>query len=181
LLALIEQSGNDPYFGKKAAEAMKTIGSPEQTEAAYAALAARFPADSSVWFDLGDTRFAAGKDALALEAYRSAKNADDGDPDARRAVARTEEVLRLDPSPRGLSIRERAQRWDLILHRILEIDQACVPVQELADATALLKQHATSLESLDKKVDAVKTIWDRSSASCPADEVLAHIMAKFTR
>ncbi len=178
LLSLIEQSGDDATLGKKAAEAMSEVGSPEQIETAYMALSARFPADFSVWRRLGDARFGAGKDAAALEAYRSAAVANDADLDVRRSVARMVEILRLDPTPRGLSIRDRANRWDLILRRILEVDQGCAPVQEIELGTSLLKQRGTNLETLDKKVEAIKNIWNRSAPSCPADEVLSHIMAK---
>lgn len=178
LLSLIEQSGNDAFFGKKAAETVRNIGSQEQAEAAYAALAMRFPADSSIWLMLGNTRFEAGKDDLALEAYRNAVKADGRNDDANRSVTRLGEILRLDPTPRGLSIRERARRWDLILQRILTVDANCAPSPEIDHANALLKQRATSLETLDKKVDGAKELWGRISPSCAADDVLGHIMSK---
>jgi len=178
LLSLIEQSGNDAYFGKKAADTVRAIGSPEQVEAAYAALAIRFPADSSIWLRLGDTRFAAGKDDSALEAYRHAVKADGHGDEAYHSVVRLEGILRLDPTPRGLSIRERASRWDLILQRILAVDATCAPSQEIDQANVLLKQRATSLETLDKKVEAAKEIWGRIAPSCATDEVLGHIMSK---
>lgn len=178
LLSLIEQSGNDASFGKRAAESLKAFGSSEQIEAAYLALAARFPADSEVWLRLGDARFETGKDPLALEAYRNALKADDNNKYARDAIVRLENILRLDPTRGSLSVRERAQRWDLILQRLLQVDQACAPIQELAVAEALLKQTARSVETLDKKVNAIKSFWDRSATSCPADDVLSHIRPK---
>jgi len=181
LLSIIEQSGNDAFFGKKAAEAVRAIGSPEQVEAAYAALAMRFPADSSIWLMLGNARFAAGKDDSALEAYRNAVKADGSSEDATHSVARVEEILRLDPTPRGLSIRERANRWNLILQRILAVDAVCAPSEELDQASALLKRRAASLETLDKKVDGAKEIWGRIAPSCATDEVLGHIMTKLNQ
>jgi CIC family chloride channel protein len=178
LLSLIAQSGNDAYFGKKAADTVKAIGPPEQTEAAYAALAVRFPADSSIWLTLGDIRFAEGRDALALEAYRNAVKADSDNENAHHSVARLEDIVRLDPTQRGLSIRERARRWDLILQRILEVDAACAPSREIDRANAILKQRTTNLDTLDKKVEAVREIWDQSASSCVTDEVLSHVMSK---
>ena len=178
LLSLIEQSSSDAYFGKKAANAIRAIGSADQVDAAYAALAARFPADATIWLKLGDTRFTAGKDESALDAYRSALKAESHNQDAEHSVVRLEEILRLDPTPRRLSIRERARRWDLILQRILAVDGACAPAPELDTANLLLKQRATSLETLDQKVDAVKDLWGRIAPSCATDEVLSHIMSK---
>ena len=120
LLSMIEQHGDDPAVGKKAADMVKAIGSPQQVEQAYAALASHYPADASVWLRLGDARFAAEEDVPALDAYRFAAKADPGNADTGHAVARVEEILRLDPTRRGLSVRERARRWDEILQRVLD-------------------------------------------------------------
>jgi tetratricopeptide (TPR) repeat protein len=48
LLSVIEQSGDNASIGKQAAEAIREFGTPEQTEAAYKALSAHFPADPAV-------------------------------------------------------------------------------------------------------------------------------------
>ena len=134
LRSIIDQSGDDSAAGKKAAEMVKAIGPPEQVEEAYAALAIRFPADVGVWLPLGDARFAADKDDAALDAYRHAAQADPDNEEARRAVARVEEILRLDPSRRGLSVRERARRWDEILQRVLDAAAACGPSPDIEKA-----------------------------------------------
>ena len=86
LLSMIEQHGDDPAVGKKAADTVKAIGSPEQVEQAYAALASHFPADASVWLRLGDARFAAEQDVPALDAYRFAAKADPGNAETRATL-----------------------------------------------------------------------------------------------
>jgi hypothetical protein len=181
LLAVIEQSGNDAYIGKKAADAVRRIGIQEQVEAAYVALTARFPADSSVWLRLGDVRSSESKEAAALEAYRSAMDANAQDEEAKRSVARMEEILRLDPTPRRLSIRERAQRWDLILQRFLDVDAACAPPEQAERANTLLMSRTTNVATLDRKVEAIRELWNRSAEACHADDVLNHIMAKLSQ
>ena len=178
LLLMIEQRGADPDAGKKAADAVKAIGTPEQVEEAYAALASRFPADANIRLRLGDARFAADKDIPALEAYRSAAKADPENVDARRAVARVEEVLRLDPTRRGLSVRERARRWDGILQRVVDEAAVCGPSPEIENAKPLLKKRAVSLEASDQKMEAALSIWNGEAASCKTDAVLTHIMSK---
>lgn len=178
LLTMIEQRGDDPAVGKKAADAVKAIGSPEQAEEVYSMLVSRFPADASVWLRLGDARFEADKDRLALDAYRRAAKADPVNTDAQHAVARVEDVLRLDPTRRGLSVRERARRWDEILQRVLAAAAACGQSQEIEQARPLLKKRAFSLEASDRKMEATLRIWQSTVASCKTDPVLTHIMSK---
>jgi tetratricopeptide (TPR) repeat protein len=178
LLSMIEQHGEDPAFGKKAADTVKDIGTPEQVEEAYAALASHFPADPSVWQRLGDARFAAEKDLPALDAYRHAAEADPGNTESRRAVARVEEILDLDPTRRGLSVRERARRWDQILQRVLTAAAACGPSTQIEQAQPLLAKRSASLEVSDQKMAAVLGIWKAAPAPCKTDLVLTHILAK---
>jgi chloride channel protein, CIC family len=178
LLQMIEQCGDDPALGKKAADAVKAIGSPEQAEEAYARLARRFPVDASVWLSLGDARFVADKDAPALDAYRRAKEADPENAEAQRAVARVEDALRIDPTRRGLSVRERARRWDEILQRVLVAVAACGPSPEIEKAKPLLKKRAVSLEVSDRKMDTALSIWKGAAASCKTDAVLSHVLAR---
>jgi CheY-like chemotaxis protein len=88
LLSMIEQHGDDPAVGKNAADIVKAIGSPEQVEAAYAALASHFPADASVWLRLGDARFAAEQDIPALDAWSNYLNVLKMQPDVPRGRKR---------------------------------------------------------------------------------------------
>ncbi len=178
LLAMIEQNGDDPAIGKKAADMVKAIATPEQSEEAYSMLAKRFPADSSVWLRLGDTRFAADKDRPALEAYRRAVKADPENTDAQRAVARVEDVLSLDPTRRGTSVGERARRWDEILRRMLTAVARCGQSPETEKAKPLLKKRAFTLEVSDQKMEAALRIWQSAAPSCKTDAVLSHIMSK---
>jgi tetratricopeptide (TPR) repeat protein len=178
LLSIIEQRGGNPDAGKKAADAVAAIGAPEQAEEAYAALASRFPADASVRLRLGDAKLAADKDIPALDAYRSAVKADPENADARRAVARVEEILRLDPTRRGLSVRERARRWDGILQRVVEQAAVCGPSPQIEKAKPLLKKRAASLDASDQKLEAALDIWNAEAASCKTDAVLIHILSK---
>ena len=178
LLSMIEQRGDDPALAKKAADMVKTIGTPEQAEEAYAALANHFPADASVWLRLGDARFAAGKDALALDAYRRAAKIDPENTYAHQAAARVEDVLRVDPTRRGLSVRERARRWDEIFRRVLAAVAACGPSPEVEKAKPLLRKRAVSLEVSDQKMETALSIWKGAAASCKTDAVLTHVLAK---
>ena len=178
LLTIIEQRGDDPAIGKKAADTVKAIGSPEQAEEAYSMLASRFPADASAWLRLGDARFESGKDRLALDAYRRAAKADQQNSDARSAVARVDEVLGLDPARRGLSVRERARRWDEILQRVMAATAACGQSEAIESAKPLLKRRAFNIEASDRKMEAAVKIWQEADVSCKTDAVLIHIMSK---
>jgi chloride channel protein, CIC family len=178
LLSMIEQSGDNANIGKRAAEAVKKIGSPEQVETAYAALTVHFPSDSGVWTRLGDARYEASKDTTAMEAYQQATKADPANTDAQASVARLQEILRLDPTPRRLAFRERVNRWDRVLQRTVTVTSTCGTSPEIERAAALLKQRVGSLDALDKKMEAALSLWKNTDPACKEDPVLGHIMAK---
>ena len=178
LQSMIEQHGDDPAIGKKAADMVHAIGSAQQVEQAYTALASHYPADASIWLRLGDARFAAEEDVAALDAYRLAAKANPGNADIGHAVAHVEEILRLDPTRRGLSVRERARRWDEILQRVLTAVAVCGPSSEIEKAQRLLKKRSASLEVSDQKMQTALNIWKAAPASCKTDAVLTHILPK---
>ena len=178
LLAVIDQKGDDPVMSKKAADAIKAIGTPEQVEETYQILARQFPADSSAWLRLGDARFSARKDSLALDAYRRAVKVSPDNEEARQAVERVESILRLDPTRRGLSVRERAQRWDDLLQRAIKIVDDCGDSEQAKQARPLLQKRAGSLALADEKMAAARKLWQSATASCRTDPVLTYIMAK---
>ncbi len=180
LVAVIGQRGDDAVTAKRAANQVKAIGSPEQTEEAYAALAKLFPADSSVWMNLGEARFAADKDPQAVQAFRQALEANPEDETARAALARAEEVLRLDPTRRGLSVRERARRWDELLKHVLEQASECGSTPEIERAKPLLNRRSASLEVSDQKMESALKVWRSSADGCRKDAVLAHILGKLS-
>ena len=117
-------------------------------------------------------------DMPALEAYRFAAKAEPENVDAGHAVARVEEILRLDPTRRVLAVRERAQRWDEILQRVLAAAAACGTSPEIEKAGSLLKKRSVSLEATDQKMQAALSIWKAAPASCKTDAVLIHILSK---
>lgn len=179
LRSIIEQRGDDPAAGKKAAAAVKAIGSSEQAEEAYSMLAKQFPADATVWVSLGDIRFEADRERPALDAYQRAAAVDQENVRAREAVSIVEEVLRLDPTRRGLPVRERARRWDVILQRVWDATSECQSKpEELERARPLLKKPALSLESADRKTEASLKLWQGADQSCRSNAVLAHILSK---
>jgi hypothetical protein len=93
-------------------------------------------------------------------------------------VGRVEEVLTLDPTRRGLSVRERARRWDKILERVVVIADACGQSQKTEKAKPLLKKRTFSLEASDRKMEVSLDIWQSTDASCKTDAVLTHILSK---
>lgn len=178
LLSLIGETGDDAPAGKKAAEMIQSIGSPAQAEEAYTALAGSFPADASIWARLGEARLAAGRAGPALEAFRRSVALDPSNPEARRSLAVAEDLLAVDPTRPGIPVRERARRWDEVLQRVVTAAAACGSTPEIEQARSWLKRRATSLEISDRKMEAVKAVWQATPAPCKTDAVLAHIMSR---
>lgn len=148
LLSVIAHRGDDAATGKKAVEMVKLNGSTAQVEEAYTLLASHFPADANVWLGLGDARLAEDKELSALDAYRRAAKADPGNAEAQSAVTRVEDILSIDPTRRGLSVRERAHRWDEVLQRIVNAASACGSNPEVSKANLLLKEAGRQSGSL---------------------------------
>lgn len=177
LMTAIGEPDTDLAFGTRAAAMIGTIGSAEQIDAAYLALANRF-SNAEVWGKLGDVRFAAGNDTQALDAYRRALQLDRDNSAIANAVARLEEVLRLDPSRRFLSARAQEERWDLILQRLLNTPETCLSAKEKARSKAVLNRQLPRASALNQKMDTAKDVWQNLSATCQNDVVLAHIFNK---
>jgi len=79
--------------------------------------------------------------------------------------------MRLDPHRRGLTIRERARRWDELLRRAVA---ACGPV-------SLTKKPSGSLELADQKMEAALRLWHDATPACKSDPVLIHILGAAQR
>ncbi len=180
LLAGINASSVDLAFGNKLASMIQMIGTEEQVEAALLTLTRHFPDDVGSWMKLGDTLFADEKDPQALDAYQKAAAIDPTNADAVNAVKKAKDVFDLDPSRRNLSARARAERWDLILMRMLQADESCLTAQLREMAAAVLKKKTSSLAVLDQKATAAQELWSNRN-SCPADPVLEHIFGKLAR
>ncbi len=178
LLTLIEQRGDDAGLGKQAAEMVRELGGAEKTEVAYGLLASRFPADSGVWTQLGSARLANGQDRQALDAYQRAVKADPGNTEAGRGVEQVEDILRWDPTRRGLSVRERARRWDEILRRVMVATEDCLPPEQTEKAAALLRRRTASLREIDQKMETALDLWRASASGCKTGAMLTHVMAK---
>jgi len=178
LLMLVQQKGDNPILAKKAADAVKDFGVPEQVQDAMLLLTKQFPADSGAWRRLGDARFSADNDPGALTAYRQAALADPANPELKQLVAQLEEILRLDPTRRGLTVRERARRWSLLLTRVLAELDKCGSPPSSGEARQLLAQRRLSLELSDSMMAASTKLWQSSPANCRQDPILTHIFAK---
>jgi tetratricopeptide (TPR) repeat protein len=177
LQSVIEQTASDPLIAKEAAATISSIGTPEQAETAYAAVVLHFPGDPVGWHKLGDIRYSRNQDASALEAYQNAVKADPED-DARVSVQNLEEILRLDPTRPHLSIRDRADRWDLVLRRIAAKEGSCATPEEVNRVAAMLTRQAVRVDAVDKKAEAAREVWQRIALSCRTDSVLGHLMGK---
>ena len=83
-------------------------------------------------------------------------------------MARVEELLRVDPTLRGLSIRERARRWDEVLQRVLAEAGNCGSSPEIEQAKPLLKKRAASLEVSDQKMETGSVTFALTVTALPA-------------
>ncbi|HEY3741025.1 MAG TPA: chloride channel protein [Bryobacteraceae bacterium] len=181
LLAMVDQHGDDAASATRAADAVKAIGTLEQAEEAYSGLVNHFPADTAAWIRLGDVRFAEDKAQPALDAYRRALKISPVNQEARAAVARSEEVLSLDPMRRGLPVRERAHRWDQVLDRVITAATACGSSSpDIEKAKLLAKKPAASIDAADQKMASALSVWKSVPENCRIDLALVHILGKLS-
>lgn len=183
LMTLLEQSGDDAVTSRQAAAAVDAMGTPEQAEEAYKKLTAQFPSDWRAWVELGDVRLREFRDAPALEAYRRAAGLSPEAGEAALAVSRVEEILKLDPTQRGLPVRDRAEHWKRVLERVVAEGAGCAEpmpdgAERLAEGRALVSRRDSSIQAADQRMQAAIRIWKALPAACRMDSVVAHIMAR---
>jgi CIC family chloride channel protein len=178
LMDLIQRSGGDMVTAKKAAEEIRRIGTPEQNEAALAALAERFPKDASVWLRLGDARLELERDAQALAAYRQALALEPANPEARRAVAIAEEIRALDPTLRRLTFRQRASRWSALLALAIRDAENCSETEAVIRARTAAAERPRNLMQLDRKAAAALELWRELNDACKTNEAVDRLLRR---
>jgi CIC family chloride channel protein len=181
LMELIDRSGGDMVTAKKAAGEIREIGTLEQTETAWVALARQFPQDAGVWLRVGDVRLDLEKDALALTAYRQALAVEPENREAHRAVEIVEQMRALDPTVRRLSFRQRAQRWTQILQLAIRDADNCSETETVARARALLNQRAANLAQLDALAAATLDLWRELNDACKVNVAVDRLLSRMMR
>lgn len=179
LLTVMDRRNDDPAIGKSAIEILTTVGTPDQVEQASVLLTKHFPSNSKAWMLLGNARLAAAKETAALAAYREAVKMDPANSEAKIAAMNVDEILRIDPNARWLSVRERASRWNEILRRVIKAAANCGKSLQLDAAATLMKNRALTIEATDHKRDTVLQLWQSMDERCKSDQAVAHVLAKF--
>jgi len=178
LLSVIEQSGDDPGTGKRAAEAIRQRDGMNRVEEAYALLAERFPADAGNLMNLAEARLVNGKESQALETYRQASKLSPENPEIREGFTRAETIVKLDPGQRGLSLRERGRRWSKLLALTLAALADCEEPAGMQEAKRLAADKYGRVNLIDEKMNAVLSLWRETEPACRQNPVLLHILSR---
>lgn len=110
LLAALADTPTEPADQLLLGQLLLELNEPEHALQAYDALLARDRRNAQAWFGEGEAYLALGQ---FNEAEHASEKAVDYDPNldaARRQLELTREILRLNPSMRGLPLAERANR-----------------------------------------------------------------------
>ncbi len=196
LIALIANSPKDPAVRKTIAQLCMQLGMYRQAADLYREAAAQNKLDTTAFHGLGDAEFAQGDYSDARDAYRNAVKADVSDADAGQKAELCDRIVALDPTPRGLSARERFERSrDLLSLTVAEVtscngapdslpDDVKADLQEAQKTAARVVRAGSWNEAEEANLAAAERLWpDRSkvcAAASPGDP-LGYVMSILQR
>ncbi len=162
LLLLAAQVSDDPAVAKQVGRMLRDSGLNTQAASLYRGLLQRNPKDAGAWDGLGEAELAMKNFTAARTAFHNALRADPTDAKARARVDLCENVLALDPTIHGLSVRERRAREAKL---VAAVAGACsVPPKDLPASRDALA--------------GARQIWNHCAAQPNPDTPIYHLMQK---
>ena len=192
LLPLEQETSGDPATRKRIGQLFLAAGSPARAADVFRAALRLDPDDAESHAGLGDAEFARGNYRTAGAQFAAALRLAPGNPMVRGKLELCDRVLALDPTQRGLALRERYARSLRLLDLTLEAASACgassaQPQQALLDtARRAAKRRSPSNEISDKNLDLAEQLWSIRKKECAPgaptpDEALELVLAKIAQ
>lgn len=196
LLALQDEAGGDVRILKRIAPLYLSVGSPLHAADAFRDILRYEPRNADAYAGLGEVEFAAEKYRAAEEDFRSALRLDPRNEQLRTHLELCRQVLQLDPTRRGLSMRDRYERSLEVLHLAVDGLRQCSAdgtpqsVQDLADtADEQLRRQVKAVQendAIEANVGLAEKLWRARTGECkqaisPAEQPLELVLAKISQ
>lgn len=203
LIALAEIMPDDQDVQHRLASLMLQTGLYDRASSLFQTLLAENPQDHEALLGRGEAEFQLGNYLTARTQYNRARLLHD-DTTTNERIALCNRIIELDPTRRGISLRERFRRSRVLIERARAVTLTCQNPRGnafIGPLAALPVDLATALENGDKALaertrratdEAVEAntliaeeLWEQAQplckASSPPDSPLMHVMAKLSR
>ncbi len=171
LMLAVAEAPKDATLRKQLANRLAALGMQNQAIAVLKEVVQRNPNDGEAWASLGEAEFALGNYAAAREPFQNAARLGAGEAVAKDATT-AERILNLDPTRRGLNVRERYRRSLSVLQGVVDSVQGCgTETPDLKDARAALARKTrppSFSDAVDANLELAERMWNQRGASCGA-------------
>jgi tetratricopeptide (TPR) repeat protein len=192
LLPLQDEAPKDFPTGKRIAKLYVTAGSPGRAEAIYREMLHSFQEaqhDVEVRTGLADAEFAEGAYAKAEMDYQAVLKIQDT-PAAREKLELCGQIVKLDPTLRGIGVKERFARSRTLVETAFQRFEQCrsasvgdADLEEKAQSALKSNVNAAALDDAkESNIDLAERLWHAAGQSCGSDtqsqEPVALVLAK---
>jgi thioredoxin-like negative regulator of GroEL len=196
LLAVQSEAGGDIAVLKRIAPLYLKAGSPQHASEAFRDILHADPRNADAYAGLGEAQFAAGRYREAEGHFATAVRLRPEDQQAKARLQLCRRVTQLDPTRRGLSMRDRYQRSVEVLTAaaddLRECSGAAAP-DEIQKLIGLAQQQIARRVSASKEDTAIEEnlnvseqLWSARLRECkqtttPAEQPLALVLEKISQ
>jgi tetratricopeptide (TPR) repeat protein len=205
LLDVMEEAPARPDTQKRIGALFLQAGAPDRASEVFESIVRRQPNDIDALLGYGQAEFEQGDFTAARETFARALRLAPGNTEARERLELTEEINRLDPTRRGISMANRYRRSRALVERAAAVLEACLnplgaklvgppspPPDDirplLEQARALEREGARarpSDESIDANIALAENLWQARGPLCPdfetPDQALDHVLEMLSR
>jgi tetratricopeptide (TPR) repeat protein len=195
LLRLQADLPDVPFLQDDAARRFMRLGDPQQAASVLRKAVAARPNDAWLAASLSAAELASGRLTEARDAARRALALDPTDHETRERLNAIGDALALDPTARGLALRERHRRSGLLLARAMDELQACLarhgqtPSPETASLLTLARSQldapprdVTLDDQVTNRLALAEQVWrDRVRRCGSSDEPVAWLFDRLSR
>lgn len=186
LLSMLSALPGDISIKTQAASLALEYGLPKEAAGLFHDLTGRDPQNEPAWAGLGEAEYAVGDYAAARDALTTALRLNPNDTAVQKRRDAADQIVALDPMWRGLGERERFERSQVLLARVLEALDHCAGLKDQADAARKFlvngRRPPSYGDAIENDTTVAEQIWMAAAKSCasmpPADAPLSRVMAR---
>ena len=187
LVGLARQSQTSLTTKERAASKLLNFHEPGEALGIFQEIVAASPHDANAWAGLGEAQFDLADYTSAEVSLQNGATWGSSDQNVAAHLKTTQEILSMDPSMRGVSVRERYRRSVNLLQHMLDLVEMCKPpLANAPDLSRLVARAAKQLklerpqntETVGANVSMAQDLWEANQKWCgtSADPALALLM-----
>jgi tetratricopeptide (TPR) repeat protein len=193
LLPLQREAPGDLATRARIARLLTAAGSPSSAIEIFREILRHDRRNADAYAGLGEAEFERGNYRTALADFTAAARLDQGNRAAAAGLARTNQVLGLDPTQRGLGIEEQYRRSQALLQLTSVLGDSCATVDSvraLADSARLAAKRRPGTipryRMVEQNLDLAERLWQLRRKECPApvpesEKALALVLDKIAQ